>query len=90
MRITINIDAGLLEQVMEATGENTKSKAVNAALREYIRRKHVQELLEYWRKNPLSDEDYQRYLDIRKEQLAANESRRAFLDSLGEDATVHP
>ena len=82
MRTTLNIDDKLLETVVEATGERTKSKAVNAALKEYIRRKHVQELLDYWRKNPMSDEDYKEYLENKKKQLAADESRRAFLDSL--------
>ena len=82
MRTTLNIDNRLLETVVEATGEKTKSKAVNAALKEYIRRKHVQELLDYWRKNPMSDEDYERYKKRKEEQLAADESRRAFLESL--------
>ena len=50
MRTTINIDEKLLKNVLEATGEKTKSKAVNAALRDYIRRKHVQELIDYWSK----------------------------------------
>ncbi len=82
MRTTLNIDSKLLETVVDATGEKTKSKAVNTALKEYIRRKHVQELLEYWRNNPMSDRDYERYKKRKKEQLAADESRRAFLDSL--------
>ena len=46
MRTTLNIDDELLESIVEATGERTKSKAVNAALKEYIRRKHVQELID--------------------------------------------
>ena len=50
MRTTLNIDGKLLETVVEATGEKTKSKAVNAALKEYIRRKHVQELIDSWGK----------------------------------------
>ncbi len=82
MRTTLNIDDKLLETVVEATGERTKSKAVNAALKEYIRRKHVQELLDYWRKNPMSDEDYQEYLENKKKQLEAQEERWAFLESL--------
>lgn len=82
MRTTLNIDSELLEDVLEATGESTKSKAVNAVLKEYIRRKRVQEMLDYWRQNPMSDEDYQEYLENKKKQLAADESRRAYLDSL--------
>ena len=82
MRTTLNIDDKLLETVVEATGEKTKSKAVNAALKDYIRRKHVQELIDYWRKNPMSDEDYQEYLEDKKKQLEADKEREAFLDSL--------
>lgn len=82
MRTTLNIDSKLLETVVQATGEKNKSKAVNAALKEFIRRKRVQEMLDYWRKNPMSDEYYQEYLEDKKKQLAADESRRAFLDSL--------
>ena len=35
MRTTLNIDNELLETVVEVTGEKNKSKAVNAALKEY-------------------------------------------------------
>ena len=74
MRTTINIDEKLLETVLEATGEKTKSKAVNAALKEYIRRKHVQELIDSWGKIIVDDlsEEYDR----------RDEERRAYLESL--------
>jgi len=82
MRTTLNIESKLLESVVEVTGEKNKSKAVNTALKDFIRRKRVQEMFEYWRNNPMSDEDYQEYLENKKKQLAADESRRAYLDSL--------
>ena len=82
MRTTLNIDSKLLETVVDATGEKTKSKAVNAALKEYIRRKLVQELFDYWRRNPMSDEDYQEYLENKKKQFEADKGREAFLESL--------
>ena len=82
MRTTLNIDSKLLETVVDATGEKTKSKAVNAALKEYIRRKLVQELFDYWRRNPMSDEDYQEYLENKKKQFKADKEREAFLESL--------
>lgn len=44
MRTTLNIDEGLLDQVLEATGEKTKSKAVSEALGDYIRRIKIEEL----------------------------------------------
>ena len=41
MKIAIDIDAKLLETVMEASGEKTESGAVNVALEEYARRKNM-------------------------------------------------
>ena len=71
MRTTLNIDGKLLETVLEATGETTKSKAVNAALKEYIRRKHVQELIDSWGKIIVDDlsEEYDRLDREREEYL---------------------
>ena len=37
MRTTLNLDEKLLEQVIEATGEKSKTKAVNKAMEEFIR-----------------------------------------------------
>ena len=74
MRTTLNIDDKLLETVIEATGEKNKSKAVNAALKEYIRRKHVQELIDSWGK--IIVDDYS------EEAEAAEKRREAFLNSL--------
>ena len=75
MRTTLNIDSDLLDKVIDATGEKTKSGAVNAAMKEYIRRKHIQEFIDSWGK--IIVDDY-------SEEIAkANEERRRFLDSLG-------
>ena len=74
MRTTLNIDNRLLENVVEATGEKTKSKAVNAALKDYIRRKHVQELIDSWGKIIVDD--------FSEEAELAEKEREAFLDSL--------
>ena len=41
MRTTLNIDKELIDYAVEATGEKTKSKAVNAALKEYARRRKI-------------------------------------------------
>ena len=82
MRTTLNIDVKLLKTVVDATGEKTKSKAVNAALKEYIRHRSVEELFDYWRRNPMSDDDYREYQERKKKQLEAQEERWAFLESL--------
>jgi len=44
MRTTLDVDEKLVKDVVEATGETTKSKAVGKALKEYIRQKRIQEL----------------------------------------------
>ena len=78
MLTTLDIDRKLLDAVVEATGEETESGAVNAVLKEYIRRKHVNELIDSWGK--IIVEDYS------EEALKLDEKRRAFLDSIGKDA----
>jgi Arc/MetJ family transcription regulator len=45
MRTTINIDEGLLEEVVCETGEKDKGRAVNAAMTEFIRRRRIDRLL---------------------------------------------
>jgi len=46
MRTTLNIDEKLLNNVIKITGEKNKSKAINKALEEYIRKIKIQELKE--------------------------------------------
>lgn len=45
MRTTVDIAAELLEQVVELTGEKSKSKALNKALDSYVRQERIKELL---------------------------------------------
>ena len=45
MRTTLNIDEKILAEVIEATGEQSKSKAVNMALKQFIRQKTIKNLL---------------------------------------------
>lgn len=78
MRTTLNLDGELLEDVLEATGERTKSKAVNAVLKEYIRRKRVQEWIDSWGKIIVDD--------FSVEAELAEKEREAFLNSLGDGA----
>ena len=46
MRTTLDIDPGLLCEVLEITGERNKAKAVTKALREVVRRRRITELRE--------------------------------------------
>ena len=45
MRTTLDIDTNLVEEVVRATGQKTKSRAVNEALAEYVRAKAYEKLL---------------------------------------------
>ena len=45
MRTTLDVDEELVGKVVEATGEETKSKAVNKALRAYLRDVRMKRLL---------------------------------------------
>ena len=75
MRTTLDIDGKLLEAVVEATGEKTKSRAVNTALKEYIRWKQVQELINSW--GTIIVDDYS------DDALRLDRKQRTFLGSLG-------
>ncbi len=75
MLTTLDIDRKLLDAVVEATGEETESEAVNAVMKEYIRRKHIKELIDSWGKTIIDDHS--------GEALKLEEEKRAFLDSLG-------
>ena len=46
MRTTLDIDPGLLGEVLEVTGERNKAKAITKALREVVRRRRIAELRE--------------------------------------------
>lgn len=45
MRTTLDIDTKIIEEVVALTGEKNKGKAVNRALKEYIREARTKELL---------------------------------------------
>lgn len=56
MKMTINIDDGLLERVMAATGATTKTEAIDHALREIDRRARLVEVLS--RDRGMTSEDW--------------------------------
>lgn len=44
MRTTLEIDADLLAQVVDATGASTKRRAIETALKEFLRSEHQRAL----------------------------------------------
>ena len=77
MRTTFDIDPKILAEVVEATGEKSKSKAVNKVLEEYIRGIKIDELRAMAGKIQIDD--------VREEQRAADLKRERFLDKLRRD-----
>ncbi len=45
MRATLNIPDDLMAEVQKATGEKSKTKAITAAMKEFIRQKQIKKLL---------------------------------------------
>ena len=45
MRVTINVPDDLLSEVQKITREKSKTKAITAAMREYVRQKKIKELI---------------------------------------------
>ena len=58
MRTTLDIDEELLEKVVDATGEGSKSRAVNKALSAYVREIRMKRLLELRGKLDLDLDDW--------------------------------
>ena len=46
MRITFDIDAELIEEVVKTTGARSKKKAIEIAIREFLRANHRKELID--------------------------------------------
>ena len=75
MRTTLDVDPDLIDAVVETTGERSKTKAVNKALEEYVRRTDINELRAMAGRFHLDD--------TRKQQREADRRRQSFLDQLG-------
>jgi len=66
MRTTLDLDEKILVETMRSTGAASKKKAVETALREYIRMKRRQDLLGRigsWRDFNMTLEDLERMRD---------------------------
>lgn len=74
MRTTVTIDRTLLEELQEATGEKSKSAALNKAAEEYLRREKLRDLKDFWLGIRIED--------VRSESREADLQRERFLDTL--------
>ena len=58
MRTTLDVDEILLEEVVKATGEKSKSRAVNRVLTQFVRDSHMKRLLDLQGKLDLDLDDW--------------------------------
>lgn len=72
MRTTVDIDPKLLEELVELTGEKSKSRALNKAAEEYIRRKRIDELRAMLGKIDLVD-NWRELEELELEEMRDNE-----------------
>lgn len=68
MRTTLDIDEKLLAKAEEITGESSPSKAVNAALRELVRREKLRELRDMIGKVELID-NWREFEELELEEM---------------------
>ena len=76
MRTTITIDHTLLKELVETTGEKSKSAALNRAAEEYVRREKLRNLKDFWLGI--------RVENVRDEARKADVRRERYLDTLRE------
>ena len=74
MRTTLDIDERLLSAVVKATGEKSRSKAVQKVLEEYMRRRVIDELRDGAGRIALDD--------MQDEQRDADRQRHGLLEDL--------
>lgn len=77
MRTTITINRELLDELVETTGEKSKSAALNKAAEDYVRREKLRDLKNFWLEI--------RVEDVRDEAREADRRRERFLNSLREE-----
>ena len=74
MRTTITIDRELLDELVETTGEKSKSAALNKAAEDYVRREKLRDLKDFWLGIQVDN--------VRDETREAERRRERFLDAL--------
>ena len=71
MRTTLNLDEGLLRELMKLTGAKTKTEAIHLAISDFLRRKKIEGLLDLEGKLQL-DLDWR---ELEERELKAQEER---------------
>lgn len=66
MRTTLDIDEELLDEVLKATGERSKGKALNKAMEEYLRRYSLKKLLDLQGKLDLDLDDWYEFRHLER------------------------
>ena len=72
MRTTLDVDPKLIAEAERLTGEATASKAVNAALKEFVRKRKLQELRDMLGTMELED-NWREMEELELEEMRRNE-----------------
>ena len=66
MRTTLDLNEELLDEVLKATGEKSKGKALNKAMEEYLRRHQLKKLLDLQGKLDLDLDDWYEFRHLER------------------------
>lgn len=72
MRTTLNIDSLLIKQLLEATHEKSKTRAITIAIKDYLRKKQIKKILSYQGSVDIQDN----WQQLEKEELMEYEDKK--------------
>ncbi len=72
MRTTLNIDDILMEKLLEATRQKSKTKAITIAIKDYLKKKHIKKILSYQGKLDIENN----WQQLEKEEMMEYENNK--------------
>ena len=72
MRTTLNIDGLLIKQLLEATHEKSKTRAISIAIKDYLKKKHIKKILSYQGSLDIQDN----WQQLEKEEIMEYEDKK--------------
>ncbi len=72
MRTTLNIDGLLIKQLLAATHEKTKTRAITIAIKDYLKKKQIKKILSYQGSVGIQDN----WQQLEKEEIMEYEDKK--------------
>lgn len=69
MRTTLNIDDSLMNQLLKITHEKSKTRALNIAIKDYLKKNQIEKIVSYQGNFPIEDN----WQQIENEELKEHE-----------------